>query len=117
MPERMLDIGDPTDSRFQFEILRSLAESVKSQTEALGALQKQTYDVSERLARIESNRIHDEVAQLRLDLSSESRRVDALMRDKDRRDGALGAWAWLQRTAPWGLMAAAVAGLASWLKS
>ena len=129
MPERLLDMGDPTDARFQFEILRSLAESVKLQTTALGELQKQTNAISERLARIESNRIHDDVAQLRIDVGKETARIEALMRDKDRRDGALGAWTWLQRTAPWGAVAgagaAAVAGaavaagawLASWLKS
>lgn len=75
--------------------------------------------MSERLARIEANRIHDDVERLRHDLAEETKRVDALMRDKDRRDGALGAMAWLHKSAPWAAVAALAAigaAVAAWFK-
>lgn len=73
--------------------------------------------MSERLARIEANRLHDDVERLRHDLADQTARVDALMRDKDRRDGALGAVAWVHKSAPWAAIAAAVAGVAAWFRN
>lgn len=110
-------MGDPSDVRFQFEVIRQLAESVRQQTTSLSRMQEQMAAMAERMARIEANRVHDDVERLRAALSEETKRVDALMRDKDRRDGAIGAWAWLQRSAPWAAITAAGAAVLAWLKS
>lgn len=110
-------MGDPSDVRFQFEVIRQLAESVRQQTAALSRMQEQMAGMAERMARMESNRIHDDVDRLQQTLAEETKRVDALMRDKDRRDGALGAAAWLHRSAPWAWIAAAVAAGVAWFKT
>lgn len=117
MPDRLLAMGDPSDVRFQFEVIRQLAESVRQQTTALSRMQEQMAAMAERMARIEANRVHDDVEQLRAGLAEETKRVDALMRDKDRRDGALGAWAWLQRSAPWAALITAAGAAIAWLKN
>lgn len=117
LPDRLLTMGDPSDVRFQFEVIRQLAESVRQQTTSLSRMQEQMAAMAERMARIEANRVHDDVERLRAGLAEETKRVDALMRDKDRRDGALGAWSWLQRSAPWAAIAAAGAAVLAWLKS
>ena len=108
---------DPNDTRLHYEIVRQLAQSVREQTTALLRMQEQLATISERLVKIESNRLHDDVERLRSDLYAETARVDALMRDKDRRDGAISAWEWIQRSAPWAAILAAGAGLVAWLKN
>lgn len=117
LPDRMLATGDPSDVRFQFEVIRQLADSVRQQTASLARMQEQMAAMAERMARIEANRGQDDVERLRAALSEETKRVDALMRDKDRRDGAIGAAAWLQRSAPWAAIMAAGAAVLAWLKS
>ena len=117
LPDRLLSMGDPNDVRFQFEVVRQLAESIRQQTSTLTRMQEQMAAMSERLARIEANRVHEDVERLRASLVEETKRVDALMRDKDRRDGAIGAWTWLQRSAPWAAIATAGAAILAWLKS
>lgn len=109
--------ADLSDVRFQYEVIRQLAESVRQQTAALSRMQEQMAHVLERLARIESNRVHDDVERLRAALVEETKRVDALMRDKDRRDGAMGAAAWLHRSAPWAAILAAGAAVVAWFKA
>lgn len=108
---------DPNDTRLHYEIVRQLAQSVREQTGALLRMQEQLATISERLVKIESNRLHDDVERLRDALHAETARVDALMRDKDRRDGAIGVWAWIQRSAPWAAIVAGGAGLVAWLKN
>lgn len=109
--------ADLSDVRFQYEVIRQLAESVRQQTAALSRMQDQMAQMAERMARIESNRIHDDVARLQAQIVEETKRVDALMRDKDRRDGAIGAAAWLHRSAPWAAFAAAGAAILAWFKT
>lgn len=110
-------IGDAPDLAVQFEIIKQLTDSIRQQTTALTEVQKQVSNMSERLARIEANRLHDDVERLRHDLADQTGRVDALMRDKDRRDGALGAMAWIHKSAPWAAMVAAGAAILAWVKS
>ena len=117
LPDRMLSTGDPSDVRFQFEVIRQLADSVRQQTASLARMQEQLAAMAERMARIEANRVHDDVERLRNGLAEETKRIDALMRDKDRRDGALGAAAWFHRSAPWAAILAAITAAAAWFKS
>lgn len=96
--------------------MRQFGDALRQQTQMLAAVQNRVFEMSERLTRIESTGIHGDVEQLRQSLDAQTRRIDALMQDKDRRDGALGAWAWLQRSAPWAALMAAGAGFAAWIK-
>lgn len=72
---RILHQGDPSDTRFQFEVIKSLADSIRS----MGDTQTR---ILERLARIEEHRVHEAVGKL-------TARIDVLEQDKDRRDGAM----------------------------
>lgn len=117
LPDRLLTATDPTDVRFQYEVIRQLAESVRQQTGALGEMQRQQTQILERLARIEANRAHDDIERNRASIVELDKRVDALFRDKDRRDGQLTAWAWVQRSAPWATIAAAAAAAIAWFKN
>lgn len=90
---------------------------MRLQTQSLSNLQTQMAAMSERLVRIEANRVHVDVEMLRAAIDKETSRVDALLRDKDRRDGAIGAAAWFQRSAPWAWVAAVGAAGLVWLKA
>lgn len=67
-------IGDPNDVRFQFEVIKSLADSVRE----MGTTQTR---MLERLARIEEHRTNEEVAKVKT-------RLEVLEAEKLRRDGA-----------------------------
>lgn len=105
------------DTTAQIELIHQLAESVRQQTEILTQLQLQFANMAERLARIEANQLHVEVDRVREDLKAQKARIDALMRDKDRRDGALGAADWLQKSVPWAIVAGAIGAVAAWFKA
>jgi hypothetical protein len=75
---RIMHQSDANDTRFQFEVIKSLADSVRD----MGTTQTK---MLERLARIEEHRIHEAVGKLQ-------GRVDELEREKDRRDGQNKAW-------------------------
>jgi len=104
LPDPM-NAAEHDDSRLHQEIIRQLSH-----------VQGQLFQVAERLTRIEANSVHLDVERLRVALDKERERVDALMRDKDRRDGALGAAAWLHRSAPWAAFIAAGAAVLAWLR-
>lgn len=105
------------DTTIQVEVIRQLAESVRQQTDILTQLQLQFANMAERLARIEANQLHEEVDRLRDDLRGQKSRIDALMQDKDRRDGALGAADWLQKSVPWAIIAGAIGAVTAWIKA
>ena len=77
-------MSDPnTDTRFQFEVIRQLAESVRE----LGSAQSRMVDTQtnmlERLAKIEEQRVNESVKDLYI-------RVDALEKQNDIEQGAKG---------------------------
>lgn len=83
MPNRELDpLFDqgPNDLRFQFEIIKGLSESVRTQTAVMMRMQEQQTDIVARLERIEAK----ETAQQVKDLLA---RVDALEDTELRREG------------------------------
>lgn len=84
MPEAY---SDPNDIRFGYEVIRNLAESVRQQSEVLRGVQQTQITMLERLARIESNRVNEDVARLQLIMESQDKRIDVLEQDKDLRDG------------------------------
>jgi len=86
MPEAFTG-GSEGDLRFQFEIIKQLAQSIQSLTETVRGVQQTQITMLERLARIESNRVNEDVARLQLIMESQDKRIDILEQDKDRRDG------------------------------
>lgn len=80
---RILHQGDPNDTRFQFEVVKQLAESVKVTSEILRGMGDTQTRMLERLARIEEQRTHEAVAAI-------TARVNALESERDQRQGAAG---------------------------
>ncbi len=85
--------GDPDDIRFQLHVIKHLSESVRQLAAGMAEMQKTQVGMLERLAVLEANRFAEEIAVI-------DRKVDALMRDKDRRDGAMGILDWLRVWGP-----------------
>jgi uncharacterized coiled-coil protein SlyX len=86
MPERFLEqVGDQSasDVRFQFEIIKGLAESVREQTKAILRMQEQQTDIVARLERIEAKETAEQLSRLTL-------RVEVLEATDQRRQGASG---------------------------
>ncbi|KQM18374.1 hypothetical protein [Novosphingobium sp. Leaf2] len=73
-----------SDTRFQFEVIKQLAESVRVNGEVMRDMQATQVVILERLARIEEQRVHEAVSALAV-------RVDALERTHDEQRGAMGA--------------------------
>lgn len=71
------------DTRFQFEVIKQLAESVRVNGEVMRDMQQTQVVILERLARIEEHRVHEAVSAL-------AARVDALERTRDEQRGAAG---------------------------
>lgn len=77
-----------SDLRFQFDVIRSLSESVRQMASTMAEMQRTLMDVSVRTARLEENKVNEEVAAVKAEMKLLDVRVDALFREKDRRDGA-----------------------------
>lgn len=96
--------GDPDDIRFQFDIIKGLADSIRQLTGSINEMQKTQVGMLERLATLEANKFAETIQVI-------DARVDVLMRDKDRRDGAYGMLGTIKAWAPFltVLLTAAVA--------
>lgn len=95
---------NPEDIRFQFEIIKSLEESVRQQTTALSHLHTQQTEILLRLERIEANKTNEQVAALRAE-------VEMLKADKLRRDGASGVIHAILRSPVVGWIVASAGGI------
>lgn len=76
---------DPNDTRFQFDVIKHLSESVRQLAAGMADMQKTQVSMLERLATLEAGKV-----SARLD--SLDSKMDALEMDKNRRDGAFGAF-------------------------
>jgi uncharacterized coiled-coil protein SlyX len=75
----LLDQG-ANDLRFQFEIIKGLSESVRTQTSVMMRMQEQQTDIVARLERIEAKETAQQVKELLA-------RVDSLEAAEQRREG------------------------------
>lgn len=103
-PQSTYEQQTPDNIRFQFEIIKSLGESVRQQTQALADLHTQQTEILIRLERIEANKINEQVAALRAE-------VEMLKADKLRRDGASGVIHAILRSPVVGWIVAAAGGV------
>lgn len=85
--------GDPSDTRFQFEVIKGLAESIRQLTGSIQDMQKTQVSMLERLAVLEAGKMTHRIDDIDI-------RIDALFKDKDRRDGALGMLGVIKSWAP-----------------
>jgi hypothetical protein len=106
MPDRFLDDGTSRmvssaegDLRFQFEVIKQLAESVREQALVMRGVQEDMRTLhagqakqNERLAAIEANRINENVAKLEERLDRACGAIDRLESDRDVREGGSKVW-------------------------
>lgn len=100
MPDRILAGLEPSDVRFQYEVIKGLAESVRQMASGMSDLQKTQVDMLVRLARLEENKVGDELVAMKAATTALTIRVDALESDRDRREGALGMLGTIKSWAP-----------------
>lgn len=89
---RELFQGEVNDIRFQFEVIKNLADSVRQQTEVVRGIQTTQVSMLERLARIEANRINETVAKIEERVEVACGKIDVLEQDRDIRNGGTKAW-------------------------
>lgn len=107
MNDRVLSQPDEdSEQRFRYEIIRNLAESIRQQTTQLSDIQNQMHNMSDRLTRIEANKVSEEVALLRSE-------VDSLKADRQRREGVLSVGSWLFKSPVIAWIAAAAVAVAA----
>lgn len=78
--------ADPNDTRFQFEVIKQLADSVRE----MNGTQTR---ILERLARIEEQRVHEIAVKL-------SARIGILEEKENKREGAYNVFSWLRIWGP-----------------
>lgn len=100
MPDRILASLEPSDVRFQYEVIKGLAESVRQMASGMSDLQKTQVDMLVRLARLEENKVGDELVAMKAATTALAIRVDALESDRDRREGAIGMLGTIKAWAP-----------------
>jgi hypothetical protein len=107
VPDRLLSPSSESDTRFQYEVIKQLSESVRSSVDAtrdvarnVSDMQKTQISMLERLAKLESNRVNEQVAKMEERLDTACGRIDVLEHDKYRRDGASGAFKMIKDWAP-----------------
>lgn len=83
--------GSPEEEeRFKYEVIRGLSESVRQLAAGMADMQKTQVSMLERLAVLEANKFGEALVKAETKVDALDMKVDALFRDKDRRDGALG---------------------------
>lgn len=100
--------GSPEEEeRFKYKVIEGLAESIRRLTTQMADLQRTQVGMLERLAALEASKFSASID----DLES---KVSALLRDKDRRDGAIGMLGTIKSWAPFLAMLFSAAACA-WL--
>lgn len=83
----VLPSGDPNDLRFQFEIIKQLAENGRILATNIGKLQESQVAMLERLARIEANTVNDTVADLKATVAGMEVQINGLEQKENFRAG------------------------------
>lgn len=90
---RILHQGDPSDTRFQFEIIKGLSDSIRQLATQMADMQRTQVSMLERLATLEAGKVSARIDEV-------EDKLEALMSDKYRRDGAIGALGAIKAWAP-----------------
>jgi hypothetical protein len=108
MPNSGLPGTEPSDLRFQFKIIEGLSESVRQQSasterlaSAMAEMQRTQVTMLERLAKLEAKEFGEALVKVDGRVDAMDARLDALFRDKDRRDGAVGLMTGVRTWGPW----------------
>lgn len=114
MPEGYAN-PEANDIRFQYDVIRNLAESVREQSKVMAGIQSTQVSMLERLAKIEANRINEDVATLSSRLDTALEKIDELEKDRDIREGGVRSRRAVQSY--WGIItsAASALGVVFWI--
>lgn len=82
---------EANDIRFQYDVIRNLAESVREQSKVMASIQTTQVSMLERLAKIEANRVNEVVAEVKALVAVHEGKIDKLEQDRDIREGGAGA--------------------------
>jgi len=97
MPDRG---SSEADTRFQYDVIKGLAESVRQMAQNMADLQKTQVDMLVRLARLEENKVGEELIAMKAETAALAIRVDVLESAEDRRKGAYNVFTWLRIWGP-----------------
>lgn len=94
-PSLMMPVPDEHALRqFEIEALRQITDNLRRLNDGQAEQGKVLHSIDNRLTRIESATVSADVETLKT-------KVDALERDKDRREGAMGLATWFKDFGPW----------------
>lgn len=99
MPDRM-NAPPEAEVRFQYDVIKGLAESVRQMAQNMADLQKTQIDMLVRLARLEENKVGDELVSIKADTAAIEARVKILESAEDQRKGAYSVFSWLRVWGP-----------------
>lgn len=99
MPDRM-NAPPEAEVRFQYDVIKGLAESVRQMAQNMAELQKTQIDMLVRLARLEENKVGEELITMKAATAALAIRVDALESAEDQRKGAYSVFSWLRIWGP-----------------
>jgi len=86
--------GSPEEEeRFKYDVIKGLSESVRQLAAGMADMQRTQVGMLERLAALEASKFAASIDDL-------EDKVSALLRDKDRRDGAIGMLGTIKSWAP-----------------
>ena len=106
--KRTLFQGSPEDEeRFKYDVIKGLSESVRQLAAGMADMQRTQVGMLERLATLEANKFAASIEGIKAD-------VKILMIEKERREGARGAFAMVKDWSPFIAMIMATLA-ASWL--
>lgn len=100
MPDSLRVISPEEDERFKYEVIKNLSESVRQIAAGMADIQRTQVSMLERLAKLEANKFGEALIKAETKVEEMDKRIDALFRDKDRRDGAIGALGALKAWGP-----------------
>lgn len=89
MPE--MNSSPESHVQFQYEVIRSLGESVREMARVMAGVQTTQVDILVRLARIEANRVNEDVVKLASTVEALDKRIDTVEKHDTYEAGMRGA--------------------------
>lgn len=115
-PALMMPVSEEHALRqFEIEALRQITDNLKRLNDKMDKQGEQINGLDVRMARMESQGVDGDLAEVRAMLLRVKDRLAILEADKSRREGAMGMFEWLSKFGPWLLaLALALLALAGW---
>lgn len=100
-PDLLMPVTDDHAARLiEIEALRQITDNLKGLRDEIKEARGDVSDVRERVIRIEAGQLDRQVETNTTAIGKLAERIDALERDKDRRDGAVSGLEWVFKNWP-----------------